>query len=146
MLEEINKDIVNAMKSKDTHTLDTLRMLKGAIELDRINRRLDKLSDEDIIGITEKQIKIRKESIVEFKKGNREDLVNKTEEEIEILSKYMPDALSDIEIENIIDTAVKDLNATSIKDMGNVMKEVSPKLKGRADMSFVSNLIKNKLN
>ena len=82
MLEKITKDIVEAMKSKDTLTLQTLRMLKGAIDLERINKKLDKVSDEDIIGIISKQIKTRKESILEFEKGNRQDLIDKTNEEI----------------------------------------------------------------
>ena len=146
MLERISKDMVEAMKSKDTLKLATLRMLKGAIDLERINKNLDKVTDDDIVVIIGKQIKTRKESILEFEKGNRKDLVDKTNEEINILSAYMPEMLSEEEITTIVMDAIKEVNATSIKDMGSVMKVVSPKLKGKADMSLVSSIIKNKLN
>jgi len=146
LLENINKDIVEAMKSKDTLKLATLRMLKGAIDLERINKKLDKVSDEDIVVIIGKQIKTRKESILEFEKGNRQDLIDKTNEEINILNVYMPLMLSEDEISSIVDAAISEVNATSVKDMGSVMKLVSPKLKGKADMSLVSAIIKNKLN
>lgn len=146
MLEKIHNDIINAMKAKDTLRLSTLRLLKGAIDLEKINKRLETLSDEDIYVIIGKQIKTRKESIVEFEKGNRKDLIDKTNEEIKILSSYMPEMLSEEEIINIIDETISLINATSIKDMGSVMREVSPKLKGKADMSLVSSIIKNKLS
>ena len=146
MLEKITKDIVDAMKNKDTLKLQTLRMLKGSIDLERINKKLDKVSDDDIVVIIGKQIKTRKESILEFEKGNRQDLIDKTNEEIKILEQYMPEQLSEEEINNIIDEIITSINATSIKQMGLVMKEASSKLKGKADMSLVSNIIKSKLN
>ena len=146
MLEQINKDIVEAMKSKDTLKLATLRMLKGAIDLERINKKLDKVLDEDIVSIIGKQIKTRKESILEFENGNREDLIEKTNVEIEILNAYMPEMMSEEEILLVVMDAINEVNATSVKDMGSVMKVVSPKLKGKADMSLVSTIIKNKLN
>ena len=146
MLEKINADIVSAMKEHDTLKLSTLRLLKGAVDLERINKRVDKLNDDDIIAIIAKQIKTRKESIAEFEKGNRTDLIDQTKKEIEILSSYMPELLSEEEVTKIIDEAIVKVNASTIKDMGLVMKEVSAKLKGRADMSLVSSIIKNKLN
>ena len=146
MLDRITKDIVDAMKNKDTLKLSTLRLLKGAIDLEKINKKLDTISDEDIVVIISKQIKTRKESIIEFEKGNRTDLIDQTKKEIEILSSYMPELLSEEEVTKIIDEAIVKVNASIIKDMGLVMKEVSTKLKGRADMSLVSSIIKNKLN
>lgn len=146
MLDRITKDIVDAMKNKDTLKLSTLRLLKGAIDLEKINKKLDTISDEDIVVIISKQIKTRKESIIEFEKGNRTDLIDQTKKEIEILSSYMPELLSEEEVTKIIDEAIVKVNAYTIKDMGLVMKEVSAKLKGRADMSLVSSIIKNKLN
>ena len=134
------------MKNKDTLKLSTLRLLKGAIDLEKINKKLDTISDEDIVVIISKQIKTRKESIIEFEKGNRTDLIDQTKKEIEILSSYMPELLSEEEVTKIIDEAIVKVNASTIKDMGLVMKEVSAKLKGRADMSLVSSIIKNKLN
>ncbi len=146
MLDRITKDIVDAMKNKDTLKLSTLRLLKGAIDLEKINKKLDTISDEDIVVIISKQIKTRKESIAEFEKGNRTDLIDQTKKEIEILSSYMPELLSEEEVTKIIDEAIVKVNASTIKNMGLVMKEVSAKLKGRADMSLVSSIIKNKLN
>ena len=146
MLDRITKDIVDAMKNKDTLRLSTLRLLKGAIDLEKINKKLDTISDEDIVAIISKQIKTRNESIIEFEKGNRTDLIDQTKKEIEILSSYMPELLSEEEVTKIIDEAIVKVNASTIKDMGLVMKEVSAKLKGRADMSLVSSIIKNKLN
>lgn len=146
MLERITNDIKEAMKSKDTLKLQTLRMLKGAIDLERINKKLEKVADDDILVIIGKQIKTRKESIVEFEKGNRQDLIDQTNEEIKLLETYMPEQLSEEEITNIINEIIKEINATSIKDMGSVMKEASSKLKGKADMSLVSSIIKNKLS
>jgi hypothetical protein len=145
LLEKISKDLIEALKSKDTLRLSTLRMLKGAVDFERINKKIV-LSDDDIVVVIGKQIKTRKESIEEFKKGNRNDLVDQTQKEIDILNEYMPEALSEDEINKIIEDTIKTLNASSIKDMGNVMKEVSVKLKGKADMSIVSNIIKNKLS
>ena len=146
MLDRITKDIVDAMKNKDTLKLSTLRLLKGAIDLEKINKKLDTISDEDIVVIISKQIKTRKQSIIEFEKGNRTDLIDQTKKEIEILSSYMPELLSEEEVTKIIDEAIVKVNASTIKDMRLVMKEVSAKLKGRADMSLVSSIIKNKLN
>ena len=137
--------MIEALKSKEILKLSTLRMLKGAIDLERINKRKD-ITDEDIISIVEKQIKTRKESILEFEKGNRLDLIDKTNLEIEILSSYMPEALSDEEVETIINEAINKLGASKTSDMGNIMREVSPLLKGKADMSLVSSIIKSKLN
>ena len=145
LLDKITKDMIDSMKNKDTLRLATLRMLKGAVDLERINKRKE-LIDEEIIGVIEKQIKTRKESILEFEKGNRTDLVDKTNEEIKILSSYMPEALSEEEVNKIIDEAMLKLNASKISDMGNVMKEVSPLLRGKADMALVSSIIKSKLN
>ena len=146
MLEQINNDIKEAMKSKDALKLATLRMLKGAIDLERINKKLDKVLDEDIVTIIGKQIKTRKESILEFEKGNRQDLIEKTNEEINILNVYMPEMMTEEEITSVVIDAINEVNATSVKDMGSVMRIVSPKLKGKADMSLVSSIIKSKLN
>lgn len=146
MLERITNDIKEAMKSKDTLKLQTLRLLKGAIDLERINKKLEKVEDDDILVIIGKQIKTRKESIVEFLKGNRQDLIDQTNEEIKLLETYMPEQLSEEEITNIIEEIIKEVNATSIKDMGSVMKSASSKLKGKADMSLVSSIIKSKLS
>ena len=97
------------------------------------------------VGIA-KQIKTRKESIVEFEKGNRQDLIDQTNAEIKILEEYMPEQLSEEEVDQIIEQAFTTVNPESMKDMGRIMKEVTPKLKGKADMSAVSTKIRNKLS
>jgi len=142
--EKINSDMINYMKSKDSFSLGVIRMVKGAIQLEKINLKRD-LNDEEVIGVISKQIKMRNDSIAEFTKANRLDLVEQYKKEIELLNKYMPEQLSEGEIVKIIDEAFVKINPTSSKEMGLIMKEVSPKLKGRADMGKVNGMIKEKL-
>ena len=145
MKDRIAKDIVTAMKEKDKVTLETLRMVKGAIQMEEIKAKKE-LTDDDIALVIGKQIKTRKESIEEFKKGNREDLISKTTEEIKVLEKYMPEQLSAEEIDAIVTRAISELGASISSDMGKVMGKVTPLLKGKADMGLVSKLVKDKLN
>ncbi len=144
MKQNLLNDLVAAMKSQDKETLSVLRMVKGAIQLEEINKKSE-LSDEDFIGVVSKQIKTRKESIVEFEKAGRTDLVEQTKKEIEILNKYMPEQLSEEEILKVIEEAFNTVNPQAQSDMGKLMGFVTPKLKGKADMSFVSKIIKEKL-
>lgn len=143
LLEQINKDMVESMKNKDSFSLATIRMAKGAIQLETINKKKE-LTDEEVVSVIAKQIKIRNDSIAEFTKANRLDLVEQNKKEIEILNKYMPEQLSLEEVNRIIEEAFTKLNPTS-KDMGLIMKEISPKLKGKADMGKVNVIIKEKL-
>ncbi len=145
LLDTINNDMKNYMKEKDSFSLGVVRMVKGAIQLESINKKKE-LTDEEIISVISKQIKMRKDSIVEFEKGNRQDLVEQNKKEIEILNKYMPEQLSTEEINKIIDEAFLLIKPTSSKEQGLIMKEITPKLKGRADMSLVSGIIKDRLN
>ena len=145
LLDTINNDMKNYMKEKDSFSLGVVRMVKGAIQLESINKKKE-LTDEEIISVISKQIKMRKDSIVEFEKGNRQDLVEQNNKEIEILNKYMPEQLSMEEINKIIDEAFLLIKPTSSKEQGLIMKEITPKLKGRADMSLVSGIIKDRLN
>lgn len=144
MKQNLLNDLVDAMKNKDKETLSVLRMVKGAIQLEEINKKSE-LSDEDFIGVVSKQIKTRKESIVEFEKAGRTDLVEQTTKEIQILNKYMPEQLSEEEVLKVIDEAFNTINPQTQSDMGKLMGYVTPKLKGKADMSFVSKTIKEKL-
>ena len=148
LYESISKDMVNAMKSKDKETLSTLRLLKSAIDLYLVNNKLERnnASDEIVIDVVSKQVKTHKESIEEFKKGNRQDLINNLNREIELLSKYLPEQLSEDEIRNEIDKVFDKLKPTSMKDMGNIMKELGPIFKGKADMKLVNNIVREKLN
>lgn len=144
LLEQLNKDMVEAMKNKDSFTLGVIRLAKGAIQLEGINKKKE-LTDEDVVSVISKQIKMRNDSIAEFAKANRTDLVEQNKKEIEILSKYMPEQLSLDEVNKILDEAFAQINPTSSKDMGLIMKEVTPKLKGKADMGQVTANIKERL-
>ena len=145
LVERIQNDIVTSMKNKDSETLNVIRMVKGAIQLEAINKKKE-LSDDEVIGVIAKQIKMRNDSISEFEKGGREDLVIQYKKEIDILNKYMPVQLTLDEVNQILDEAFNKINPTSSKDMGIIMKEVTPKLKGKADMGMVSSIIKDRLS
>ena len=145
MRERILNDLVSAMKNKEKETLSVLRMVKGAIQLEEINKKQE-LNDEDVIAVLSKQIKTRKESMVEFEKAGRNDLLEQTSKEVEILNKYMPEQLSEEEVLKVIDEAFNELKPEKPSDMGKLMGFLTPKLKGKADMSFVSKTIKEKLS
>jgi len=145
MRNQILEDLKTAMKNQDKETLAVIRMVKGAIQMEELNTKKE-LSDEEVISIIAKQIKTRKESIAEFAKASREDLINKTQSEIEILEKYLPEQLSDEEVLAIIDNAFNEIKPESMKDMGKLMGYLNPKLKGRCDMGNVSKIIKEKLS
>ncbi len=144
MKEKILEDLKNAMKNQDKDTLSTIRLLKGALQLEEINKK-GELTDDEIIGIVSKQIKTRKESIVEFEKAGRNDLAVKTKAEIEILEKYLPEQLDISEVNKIIDDAFDKVKPTSMKDMKDIMAYVNPLVKGKADMGYVSKTIKDRL-
>ena len=148
LYETISKDLVNAMKSKDKDTLGTLRLLKSAIDLYLVNNKFDRnnASDEVVIDVVSKQVKTHRESIEEFKKGNRQDLIDNLNREIELLSKYLPEQFSSEELADIVDSVFNEVKPTSVKDMGAIMKAITPLVKGKADMREVNALIKDKLN
>ena len=138
MKEKILEDLKNAMKNQDKDTLSTIRLLKGALQLEEINKKSE-LTDDEIIGIVSKQIKTRKESIAEFEKAGRDDLAIKTKNEITILEKYLPEQLDISEVNKIIDDAFDKVKPTSMKDMKDIMAYVNPLVKGKADMGYVLN-------
>lgn len=146
LIDKINEDIKTYMKNKDTLRLNVVRMVKSSIQLELINSKKETLEDDEVINIISKQIKMRNDSISEFKKASRDDLIKSYEEEIKVLKEYMPEELSEEEVISIIDEALISTKATSIKEMKVVMKEVTPKVRGRFDMATVSNIIKSKLN
>lgn len=144
MRDRIINDLKEAMKAQNKELLSVIRMVKGAISLEEINKKRE-LTDDEVIDVISKQIKTRKESIVEFEKAGRTDLIEQNKSEIEILNKYMPEQLSLEEVEKIICDIVNKVNPTSMKDMGKIMGEATPLLKGKADMSLVSKLVKEKI-
>ena len=144
MYEKIKADIVSALKEKDTLKLQTLRGIKGEVDLEHINKKVE-INDDLVLTVLTRGIKTRRESIVEFEKGNRNDLIEKTQSEIDLLQSYLPKQLTDEEINKILDNAFNKVNPTSNKEMGLIMKEVTPLLKGKADMGKVSSMIKERL-
>ena len=144
MVEKLKQDMIVAMKAKDKNRLTTLRMIKGDLDKEHIDKKRE-INDELLIEVVNRGIKQRKDSIVEFEKGGRQDLIDKTQEELAILQSYLPAQLSDEEVLAIIDEAFQIVNPEGARDMGKIMKEIQPKLKGRADMKQVSEIIKTKL-
>lgn len=144
LIEQLEFDLKEAMRAKDKNTLAVLRMVKGAMQLEKINHNKE-MNDELAIDIISKQIKTRNESIKEFAKGNRQDLIDQTNKEIDILNKYLPVQLTEDEIQAIITDVFTKINPQGQSDMGKIMKEITPLVKGKADMGKVSQLIKAKL-
>lgn len=144
LTERINNDLKEAMKNKDSFRLSVIRMVKGAMQLAKPNPR-EELTDDDVTSVISKQIKMRNDSIKEFASAGRDDLVEQNKREIEILNEYMPEQLSLDELNVIIDKVFSDVKPTSQKDMGIIMKSLSPLVKGKADMSLVNKLVKERL-
>ena len=148
LYEKLINDMKEAMKSKDKETLSTIRLLKSAIDLYKINNKMDRsiVSDEVVIEIAAKQVKTHKESIIEFRNAGREDLAKKLEDEIKVIKNYLPEQLSEEEIEKVINDIFEKVKPTGKSDMGKIMKEVNVLLKGKADMKTVSEIVMSKLN
>ena len=144
MVEQLDKDMIEAMKAKDKDKLAVIRMVKAALKQEQIDHKKE-INDELLIDVVNKQIKMRKDSITEFEKGGRQDLIDATQSEIDILVKYLPEQLSPEEVEKIINEIFEEVKPEGQKDMGKVMKEAQAKLKGKADMKEVSSIIKEKL-
>ena len=144
MVETLDKDMIEAMKAKDKEKLTVIRMVKASLKQEQIDHKKE-INDDLLIDVVNKQIKMRKDSITEFEKGNRADLVEKTQNEIDILMAYLPEQLSSEEVIKVIDEIFEDIKPESQKDMGKVMKEAQAKLKGKADMKEVSTIIRERL-
>jgi len=140
----IDTDLKDAMRSGDARKRDALRLLTAALKQKEVDER-KQLGDPDIVGVIEKMIKQRRDSIAQFEKGGRSDLVEKEQFEISTLERYMPQALSEAEIDSAIGSAIADLGAKGAADMGKVMAALKARLAGRADMSKVSARVKARL-
>ncbi len=143
--ERLQEDWKQAMKAKERFKAGVLSTAKSAILLVEKTDGI-KLEDEQVIEILAREIKQRKETMLEFEKGNRQDLVDQSKAEIEILLDYLPQQLSEDEIFDIIKQTAIEVGANSIKDMGKVMSAVRPKTVGRADGKLVSQMVKEYLN
>lgn len=148
ILERINEDYKNAVKDKDEVKREVLNMLKSAIKYREIELRATgkELTEDEIVGVIQKEIKKRKEAIELYEKGGREDLVSKEKRELEILESYLPKQLSEEEIEDMAKEIINSIGATSLSDIGKVMKEIMPKVKGRADGNVVKKIVERLLS
>lgn len=144
MNEKIAQDLTAAMKSGDKFKLSVLRMLKSAMQLEKISKKHE-LDDSEVISVIKKQVKLRKDSITEYEQYGKLEEVAKLNQEVEILNAYLPEEMSDVEIIKVIDEVFNELKPTSMRDMGGVMKELNTKITN-ADMSKVSKLVKERLN
>ncbi|MFZ5555837.1 MAG: GatB/YqeY domain-containing protein [Pseudomonadota bacterium] len=142
--QTISDDMKSALRAREQERLSTLRMLLAAIKQREVDERRE-LPDPDVLAVVEKLIKQRRESVSQFEAGGRQDLAAKERAEIEVLSAYMPPALSDAEVDGLVAEAVAETRATGPKDMGKVMALLKPRLAGRADMSRVSGRVKSRL-
>lgn len=145
MVEKLNKDMIEAMKAGEKERLTVIRMVKAALKQEEIDHKKE-VNDDLLIDVVNKQIKMRKDSITEFEKGGRQDLIDATQKEIDILMAYLPEQLSHEEVVKIIDEIFEEVKPESMKDMGKVMGPAQAKLKGKADMKEVSTIIREKLN
>lgn len=137
-------DLKTAMKEKDTVRKDTVQLIRSGILQIEKDKKIE-LDDEGVIDVIAKQLKSRRDSLPEYEKSGRQDLIEKLNKEIEILLSYLPEQLSEAEIQAIVEAAVAESGAATMKDMGKVMAIVTPKVKGRADNKVVGNFVKKML-
>ena len=144
MQEKISNDLKEAMKSGDKFKLSVLRMLKSALQLEAIKEKKE-LSDEEVMGVIKRNVKQRKDSIAEFEKYNKQEETVNLEKEIEILKAYLPEELSEEQIDEEISKVFEEVKPASMKDMGKMMKMLTEKIGTVADMSLVSKKVKDRL-
>ena len=142
---QINDDMKTAMRAREASRLSAIRLLLAAIKQREVDERKE-LDDNDIVGVVEKMIKQRRESISQYEKASRTDLVEAEKFELEVLQAYMPQQLSNAEIETAVSAALAESGAQGMRDMGKVMAILKPQLSGRADMSAVSSMVKSRLD
>ena len=143
--QRITEDMKAAMRAGDARRRDTIRLLQAAIKQREVDERIE-LDDAAVVAAIEKMLKQRKDSIAQYESAGRNDLADIEKEEVVVLSAYMPQALSDAEIESLVNEAVSSSDAKNMQDMGKVMAILKPNLAGRADMGKVSALVKGKIS
>ena len=144
--DQIDSDIKTAMKARDSQTVSALRMVSSAIKNKMIEVRPNELTDDDVIGVLKKLSKQRKDSIEQFQKAGRDDLVENEQKELLVLEKYLPEQMSEEQITEIVIASISEVGAASMKDMGKVMQAVTAKTQGAADNKLVSQIVKSKLS
>lgn len=140
----IQEDVKAAMRSKDKERLGTLRLITAAIKQKEVDERIE-LTDTDVLAVLEKMVKQRNDSISQYQQAGRDDLVAKEQAELDLIKTYLPEQMSEAEIEAIVSDIVTATGASSMQDMGKVMAQLKPKVQGRADMGLVSKIVKAKL-
>ncbi|WP_371361345.1 putative protein YqeY [Sporomusa rhizae] len=145
--DRLTDDMKQAMKDKEAGKLrlSVIRMVRANIKYVEIDKKRE-LSEEEVLDVLAKEVKMRRDSMEEFKKGNRPDLVETLEQEIDILMQYLPQQLNEQEVRILVAEAVKEVQAINAKDMGKVMAVLMPKVKGRADGKLVNNTVREFLN
>ena len=142
--EKLQEDLKSSMKNKDTIRKSVVTLIRAAIKQYEVDNRVE-LADDAIIDIISKQLKQRKDSLAEFEKANRDDLIEETKSEIQVLEGYLPQQLSEEELEKIVIETIAEVGATSMKDMGKIMAIIKPKTAGRADGRKINELVKKNL-
>lgn len=142
--QQITDRVKQAMKAGEKDRLKVLRMLTAAIKQKEIDERIE-LDDAQVLAILDKQVKQRRESIEQYRAGNRSDLAEAEQAEIDVLGEFLPEPLSEDELAALIDRAIADTGASAMADMGKVMGQLKPKVQGRADMKQVSAAVREKL-
>ena len=142
--EQLNEEMKQAMKAKDKNRLSAIRMVRGAVRDKEINSQVE-LDDDGVLEVIANQIKKRKDALEQLSKSNRDDLVDAEMEQINTLQAFLPAQLSQDEIEAVVTGAIEELGATSMRDMGKVMGKLVPQLRGKADNSIVSQIVRQKL-
>lgn len=143
--DRINNDVKDAMRAKEKEKLSILRLITAAIKQIEVDERIE-VDEERLLSILDKMTKQRKESIAQFEKAGRNDLVDQEQYELTIIANYMPEPLSEAEIVDYLHAAIQETGAEKMADMGKVMAYLKPKVQGRADMSQISAMIKAKLS
>ncbi|WP_455538613.1 GatB/YqeY domain-containing protein [Terrisporobacter sp.] len=142
--QKLQEDLKSSMKNKDTNKKSVITLIRASIKQYEVDNRVE-LGDEEIIDLIAKQLKQTRDSLEEFKKANREDLVEKANAEIEVLKEYLPQQLSEEELNEIVISTISEVGATSMKDMKKIMTSIMPKVKGRADGKLINELVKKNL-
>jgi uncharacterized protein len=143
--DRIVSDMKDAMRAKDAVRLESIRLLRAAIQRREVDERVD-LTDQDVVSVVQKMVKQGKDSITLFEQGGREDLVQKEAATLAVLETYLPEQLDEQAILILIEKAVSESGAETVRDMGKVMGLLKPQVQGQADMGVVSGLIKQKLS
>jgi uncharacterized protein YqeY len=142
--EKITEDMKTAMRAHDKERLATIRLMLAALKQREVDERIV-LTDEQVLSVLDKMLKQRRESITQYDAANRKDLSEKEAQEMQVIQTYLPTPLSTDEVQSLIESAIKETGAASVRDMGKVMGIIKPKIQGRADVAQVSNQVKDRL-